>query len=851
MYNADRHRVISIFIVAMLISLLPFSGHAQQDSTVAPNVPAEKKDLAGFDETVHYFGKDSTIFDLANDWIYLFGDGSFVQYKDIELKAARIRFSIKEKTVYAGGIKDSTGNWIGRPLFKDATNSFENDSLGFNFDTKRGISYGSRTQEGEAFLIAQVSKRQTNEKIHIRNGMLTTCDKPNPHFHFHLTKAVVIPNEKVVTGPFYMKIRKVPVPLALPFGFFPNKKESTAGILLPGYGNGGDRGFFLQNLGFYYPISQHLDTRVMVDLYTRGSWSVRNITNYKKRYRYSGNLNISKTLNKVGLEELPTYFQQHTFNVRWTHFQDAKARPDQTFSANVNLGSSQNFRNNLNASQQDYLTGTFNSSLQWSKSFPGKPFSLTLTANHTQNTQTQVMQVTFPSATFNVQRINLLKNIFPKSPIGISGTINAESLYSGKESDFNLNNITPLIKKASHGIRYNTSASTSWKLGAYATINPAANFTLFQAFQTLAPVFDEETGVTQLDTLNQMLWGNNWNTSITANSRIYGNWVLRKPGYFKAFRHVIQPNVGLSYAPKNNFSLNGPYGEDGAFVGYTAFDAARFRPSNTRESANINLSINQNIEAKVRESKGGKISYKKVKIIEGFKTSASYNTIADSLNWSNLQWSAFTTIGQNITLNYNSTHSLYDRDSLGREVNQFLWNTQNRFTRLEGANLALGFNMRGDGSKKQTDQLNSNTNAANLFTNNTAASLSNNGQQIDFSTPWSLNMKYNLRYAKMWDKTAQRDSSQWVQAVTVVGDITILKKWAISINSGYDFKMDEFTPSIIGLHWDLHCWEFSFNAVPFGDRKSYFAQLNVKASILQDLKLQRRGSLGTDQNYWE
>jgi hypothetical protein len=209
------------------------------------------------------------------------------------------------------------------------------------------------------------------------------------------------------------------------------------------------------------------------------------------------------------------------------------------------------------------------------------------------------------------------------------------------------------------------------------------------------------------------------------------------------------------------------------------------------------------------------------------------------------------TIGQNITLNYNSTHSFYERDTLGREINRFLWNNSKQLSRLEGANLALGFNMRGDGSKKKTDAPKSNVPQPNLYTNNTAASLSNNGQQIDFSTPWSLNMKYNLRYAKVWDKSQQRDTAQWVQAVTLVGDITILKKWAISVNSGYDFKMDEFTPSIIGLHWDLHCWEFSFNAVPFGDRKSYFAQLNVKASILQDLKLQKRGSLGTDQNYWE
>ncbi|MBM3428606.1 MAG: hypothetical protein FJX95_07475 [Bacteroidetes bacterium] len=226
--------------------------------------------------------------------------------------------------------------------------------------------------------------------------------------------------------------------------------------------------------------------------------------------------------------------------------------------------------------------------------------------------------------------------------------------------------------------------------------------------------------------------------------------------------------------------------------------------------------------------------------------------MADSLNWSNLQLSAFTTIGQNFTINYNSTHSFYDRDSLGHEINQWIGNSQTLPTRLEGANLALGLSLRGQGSKKKPED--SNTAPAqnkSLFANNNTASLANNGQNIDFNTPWNLNMKYNLRYAKYWDVQQQRDTSDWIQAVTLVGDVTILKKWAVSVNSGYDFKAKEFTPSIIGLHWDLHCWEFSFNMVPFGERKSYFAQLNVKASILQDLKLQKRGSLGTDQNYWD
>ncbi len=843
---ASAHRIHAIFIGFVLI-MLSWNTSAQSDTTQTAS--SDSVQLAGFDAPVHYFGKDSTIFDLENDWVYLFGDGSYVQYKDLELKGAKIRFSIKNKEVFAGGMKDSTGKWIGRPSFKDANNQFENDSLGYNFDTKKGISYMSRTQEGEAFLIASVSKRQINETIHVRNGMLTTCDLENPHYHFHLSRAVVIPNDKVVTGPFYLKVRKIPTPLALPFGFFPNKKESTSGILLPGYGNAGERGFFIQNLGYYHPVNEHLDTRVLFDLYTRGSWSVRNITNYKKRYKYSGNFNISRTVNKLGLVELPSYFKQTTFNIRWTHQQDAKARPDQQFSANVNLGSSQNFRNNLNASQQDYLSGTFNSSVQWNKSFPGKPFSLALSANHSQNTQTKLMQLTFPSATFNVQRINVLKNIFPKSPIGISGVVNAESLYAGDEKEFNPNNLNGLWKKASHGIRYNTSASTSWKLGAIATINPSANLSIYQAFQEVAPRLNAETQQWSLDTVPKMMFAHNWNANLSANSRLYGTYVMRNPGYIKAVRHVIQPLVGVSYSPHLQYNLNGPYGANGDFVGYTAFDAARFKPSNSNQAANINFSVNQNLEAKVRESKGGKIAYKKVKLLESFKTSTSYNMLADSLRWNNLQVSAFTTIGQKFTVNFNSTHSFYDRDSLGREIDRWIGNSTHHLTRLEGANLALGINLKGQGGKKKDDEVALNNKA--LFGNSNTASLASNGQNIDFNTPWNLNMKYNLRYAKTWNTAKQMDTTALIQAVTLVGDITILKKWAISVNSGYDFKADKFTPSIVGLHWDLHCWEFSFNMVPFGERKSYFAQLNVKASILQDLKLQKRGSLGTDQNYWD
>ncbi len=319
-------------------------------------------DELGIEHEVNYYGKDSTVMDLEREKIFLYGLDSYVKYDDLEVKAAIIEFSFKDFTAFAKGIPDSTGKLIGKPVFKQGDSSFEEDSLGYNFKTKMGISYGVRTQEGDAYLISEISKRQSTGWISIKKGMFTTCDKENPHYHFRLSKAVVVPDDKVVSGPLFMKVRKIPTPLALPFGFFPNKKESTHGIILPGYGNGAEKGFFIQNFGYYIPFQPYIDTKLLFDIYTRGSWSIRNITGYKKRYKYTGNFNVSRTVNKNGLKELPSYFQQNTFNVQWNHQQDPKARPNARFNASVNMGSSQNFRNNLNSSQQDFLSSTFNSS---------------------------------------------------------------------------------------------------------------------------------------------------------------------------------------------------------------------------------------------------------------------------------------------------------------------------------------------------------------------------------------------------------------------------------------------------------------------------------------------------------
>ena len=826
-----------VFTLMLLIIASKQRVYSQADSLI--QAPLDTADFLVddlVDSEVMYFGKDSTRMDLVNNALYLFGEGSYVQYGSLEVKAAFIRFSFADYTAFAKGKQDTLGKWIGRPVFTEGDQSFEEDSLAYHFKTKRGISYGVRTEEASAYLHSEISKKQGNDWLHIRNGMFTTCNKENPHFHFHLTKAIVIPNEKIVSGPLYLKFRKIPTPLGLPFGFFPNKKESTHGILLPGYGNGREKGFFVQNLGYYFPINEHLETKMLFDVYTGGSWSVRNITNYKKRYRYSGSFNISRTVNKTGLVELPSYFQQTTFNIRWNHMQDPKARPNEQFSANVNLGSSQNFRNNLNASQHDFLSSTFNSALQWNKSFPGKPFTLGITANHTQNTQTRLVQVTLPSLAVNMSRINLLKKLMPKSPIGLNASFNTEQQLSAYEQEFGALTAAELFKKVSSGVRLNGSASTSWKLGSFVTINPSATFTGFGTWRVVAPINDA-----QLDTLNGLKVAGNWSTQVTANSRIYGTYVRKGQRELKAVRHLVQPSFGFAYTPFQNFQQSGYYGANGEFIGYSPFDAARFKPSSTGQSANLTFGLNQNVEAKIRDHSSAKVSYKKVKIIESFRTNFSHNLNADSLKWSNINFTAFTTM-KFLSLNYSSSYSLYGRDSLGKEINQYLLQNNQGLMRMEGTNLAVGLVLRS----KSKAGAEANANRSALSQEDQEILAQNANSFIDFSVPWNATLNYNLRLNKLWNASQQRDSLITTQAVTLMGDISFNQKVALSVNGGYDLNSKRMTTTTLGVHVDLHCWELSANMVPFGLRKSYFIQVNIKASMLQDLKLQKRGNLGDD-----
>ncbi|MBX7052829.1 MAG: hypothetical protein K1X54_12395 [Flavobacteriales bacterium] len=853
-------RIITVFTCLVLIMANDAFGQNSDSINVAVQDSIVEGDDLGLDSPIDYYGKDSTVVDVVHERIHLYG-AAWVKYGDMEVQADYIQFSFADFTAKAIGKRDSTGTVVEKASFTEGENKFSEDSLAYNFKSKRGISYGVRTQEGDAYLLSSVSKKAENNWVSVGKGKLTTCNKDNPHYHFQLKKAMVIPNEKVVAGPLYLKFRKIPTPLALPFGFFPNKKESTQGILLPGYGNGNEKGYFIQNLGYYVPLGKYADTRLMFDLYTRGSWSVRNVTNYRKLYKYNGSFNISRTVNKNGFPELPSYNESVNFNVQWTHNQDPKARPNSTFSSSVNLGSLNNFRNNLNTSQESFLSSTFSSRIQWTKRWADTPFNMGVTAGHSQNTQSRNVQVTLPALNFNMSRITLGR--FAKnSPtlkktldnIGLTASADFTNSVSENETMFRFDEIENLNRRATNGLRLQGQASSSLKAGVVGTLTGSISGTMFNTFKYVDKSFDDVAQTLRSDTLFGWRQALNWSASGNFNTRVYGTFNFGNNSAIKAIRHVLQWNVGASYSPYANFST-GIFDQDGDFIGYSPFDVAAYRPSDSREQLNLNWSSTNNFEAKIRDKKSAKPTYNKVKLIDSWKKSLSYNTLADSLNLSNLNMSAFTTIAKNITLNYSSTYSFYDRDTNGREINEFLVKSRNQLMRMEGTNLALGFRLQSK-NKSEPERADK-----ELTPEEKDLIEKNKNEMVDFSIPWNLTLNYNLRFTKNFDREMQMDTLAIKQAFTFTGDMTIFKYWKVSFNSGYDmshpryqtlqfsdFGLRDFTTTNLGLHWDLHCWEFSASYVPFGQRKSYMVQLNIKSALLQDLKIQRRGNLG-DQGY--
>lgn len=765
---------------------------------------------------VEWGAADSSWMDATREIAHLYGS-AWVEMpaEKVRLEAAYIRYDRSLQQACAYGQLDTLGVLLGRPVLEQGDQTFEQDSLCFDLSTQRGISRQAVTVQGEAVFHAGVAKRQADERIHVAGAKFTTCDAPNPHYHFHIRRAVMIPGEKVVSGPFYLKFRKMPAPLGLPFGWFPTKKpeKQSHGLLMPGYGDGGNLGFFLKDLGYYLPIGEHLDTRLQADLYTGGSWALRSTTNYRYRYKASGSVNLSFQQRRVGFADTPTLSLSNTFFVRWSHSQDPKARPNSRFSANVNLGSSSNFVNTLNSSREDFLTNTFTSSLQWSGSLPGKPLNFAASARHAQNSTTGRVDLTLPALTMNLTRTSLRKLMSLEGrkgrwldEIAIAGSTRFEQTLSAGDSIIAAGDWDALEFR--NGLKHNLTASSQVRAG-FISITPNFTFNEFWAFESVNSRLEEISPgeiETVTDTLNGFSATRDWRLSATASTRFYGIFNLGTDRRIPAIRHVLSPSLGLSYTPERNRTLLDTLG--GETLSWNPYSLSRFTPGDIRAAGSLNLGLSQNLEAKIRDRDTGNL--RKVKIIDNFSTSANCNLIADSLRWSSINTRMFTTLFNKFRITAGATHNLYDRDSSGNRVDVFLAETGKGWARLERANLAVRTSF--------------------------------SRQQAKF--PFNISLDYNISVRRNWNTALQADLSTTVQTMSARGGVELFDKWSIDAAMGYDLETLELTRTDVHLYWDMHCWEFVFDWIPTGFQKSWSFRLNIKASMLRDLKIEARRNAG-------
>ncbi|PKP48208.1 MAG: hypothetical protein CVT95_04640 [Bacteroidetes bacterium HGW-Bacteroidetes-12] len=821
----------------LLCSLISFSQSNEVKDSLTDSVSSIhlsdsmiSKDALG--SKLQYKASDSIRYDMKNKLVYLFGKVE-VYYEDIELKAEEIEINLDSNLVMARGKQDSTGKFFGEPVMKEAGKEFQAHDIKYNFNTKRGIITEVMTHEGESYIHGKKVYKSPDNVMYIRNGKYTTCNAAHPHYYFSSAKLKIIPKDKIVTGPANLVIEDVPTPIGIPFGFFPNTDKQQSGILIPTPGESGQFGFFLLGGGYYWGVSEKLSMQLTGDIYSKGSWGSNFISNYNNRYRFNGNLDVRYSIFKNGIEGLPTFSERKDFFIRWNHSQDPKARPNSNFSANVNFGTSQNFTNNFNSSAQDFLSATFNSTISYKKTWDEKPFNLSINGFHSQNNVSKSVTVRLPEIAFNVSRLQPLKTKTTGKRndlldnFGMSYSMNFKNEVTAGDSLFSLNNLDVLTGEFRNGMRHAIPISTSMKVLKYFTINPSFNYSELWYIESVEKKWDNSINELVVDTVNGFVRANSYDMNVTLTTKMYGMYQY-KGKMIKALRHVITPSIGLSYIPENNQGLKSYIDSTNNRFEYSIFENGIYGTTSRQEAGNINLGLLNNFEMKVRNRKDSLGDDKKIKLLENLGFRSSYNMIADSLRWSNISIDARTNIFRVISLNYNAQLDPYQLDSLGRKINLFEVNSTGKIGRLVSSNLAIGFTLK---SKQSTTT----EKKSDFGTEQELAYIRANPEAfIDFNVPWTLNVNYNIRYSK------PQFVSTTVQTLNFSGDLSLTQKWKIGMTSGYDFQAKDFTYTTVDIYRDLHCWEMSFNWVPFGIRQSYLFTIKIKSAILQDLKMTRR-----------
>lgn len=797
--------------------------YAQTNDSIVKSVDTISK--SSLEYKIDYKADDSTKIAFKEGVIYLYGNAS-VAYDDVTITANYIEFRYQENLVVAKYTLDSLGNKVGKPILSEGGENFEMDEIRYNTETRKGVIFNVVTEQAEGFLHSEKIKKHDNDHIHVSKGKYTTCDKPEPHYHFRLSRAVVIPDDKIVSGPLFMKIGKMPTPLALPFGYFPNKKGGTNGIIIPEFGEVAQWGFSLSNGGYYHKFSEKLDMQLIGTIFSGGSWGLGNITRYNTKYKYSGESKFTYNLFKNGLKGTPEYNENKEFSIQWNHRQDAAMRPGTSFSANVNISSRDNFRNSINLDPNNYLSNTFQSNIAYGKSWSGKPYNLSINLRHAQNNISKIVNATLPEATFNVNRFYPLASLRKVKTgnkkfyenIGVSWSSVAKNDITIADSLIDLNNLGLLSNNMRNGMRHNLVVNAPVKILKNFTFNAGGNFTDRWYLQTIQQSWNTEINNVAIDTVTGFSrnWDYNLNASLTTT--MYGTYGFAKflQGKRKAkVRHVISPNFGYSYRPDFDYEKSYFNPNTNTEVNYSPYTIGIFGQAPTGESGSVNFNLVNSLELKMKDLKNSDEEeevFKKVSILENLTFGSSYDIARDSLNFSNLNIAGRTNLFKIITLNFSGQVDPYIYEN-GIKINKLQIDETGKIGNLMFGNTAVGFNLR----------------------NNSKAA------QRNFASMWNANISYSFDYRR--SITASIDTAFTTNSVRFDGNIDITKKWRLGVITNYDLALKDLSFTQINLYRDLHCWEATFEWVPFGPQKRYMFRINIKASVLEDLKLERRRNI--------
>ncbi len=852
-----------------------------------PRIVRTKVDL---DNPVEFTAQDSMLL-VGRNLAYMFGKSN-VTYGDIKLDADRIEMDLDSSTVYAVGVPDSTGEVQGSPVFDDKGTTYEAKTMRYNLKTEYGFITDVITQQGEGYLTGGQSKKIDENTFYIQNGKYTTCDNhEHPHFYMQLTKAKVRPGKDVVMGPAYMVLEGLPLPLAVPFGFFPFSEKYSSGVIFPTFGDDYNRGYYLSNGGYYFAISDNIDLALTGEIYTLGSWGLRAQSAYLKRYKYSGNFNISYLKTITGDKGMPDYSKATNFQILWSHSQDSKANPNMTFSASVNFTTSGYTRNDLNSYYSNAFTeNTKSSTVNMTYRFPNSKWSLSTTASVSQRTQDSTLAVSFPNFTLTMSQIYPFKRKravgeekwYEKIKMSYSGQFN-NSLTAKQDVFFKKS----LIKDWRNGMKHSIPISATFNVLKYINVTPSISITDRMYTTKVRRQWDPNASAEVLDTTYSFYNVWDFSGSVSLDTKIYGFF---QPLPFlgdkvKMIRHVLTPTVSFSGAPDFGSPFFGYYGSynytdsQGQLQkrDYSYFPNSLFGVPGRGKTGAVSFSLANNVEMKVKTDNDS-IGEKKISLIENFTLSQSYNFAADSLRWSNLNTSLMLRLMKNFNLNLSATWDVYTYalNASGNpvRVNKLRITQGKGWGKLSSTGTSFSYTLNNetfkklfgggdsDDSKKSdttedqefaddtSDYQGGNRNGSGSGSKKSGIQIGDNGY-MKWSVPWNLTFNYSVNYGYgEFDKKKLEYKGKITQNLSFSGNIRPTANWNFGFSASYNFDTHKLAYMNCNISRDMHCFTMRASFVPVGPYKSYNFHISVKSSLLADLKYDKRSSLSNGVKWY-